>query len=168
MGGASGDVGQIALPSGGGAYPTQTSNMPMIDMNSGYRPPALNTVARPLPEYVENWKTPEGLVTDTSTSKMAPGGGLLAPTEAYKGFNDQDWINSHIDEIVKAAEWKKADANKLTSMGYYNTGPSGGGYAARDTWGGDVWKSAKGKYFWDKEGKLAIPDDVRQRLIGLK
>ena len=156
MGGASSGVGEIALPAGGGAMPTQT----------GYGSPVMgDTYRAPWAGYAAQYQQPA--LMQQQAAGPAPGGGLLSGSKAPQGDNEQAWIDAHIDEIVKAAEWKKPAANKFTSLGYYNTGPSGGGYAARDTWGGDVYKDSKGKYYWDKEGKLAIPDDVRLRLIGL-
>lgn len=90
-----------------------------------------------------------------------------APGQLYVPEIQPGGMDSKMD-IPKPTSPKKAAKPKYTSLGYYNTGPSGGGYAARDTWGGDVWKSDKGQYFWDNAGKYAIPNDVRARLIGLK
>jgi hypothetical protein len=145
MGGASG------LPAGGGADPTQVATMPMGG-GSGYAPPWAG--------YMAQYRQP-GLLQQQQ-SGPAPGGGLLAGSKSPTGDNETDWINAHLDQVIRAAELsqrQKTPAITYAGTLAANASATGGAYGmpAVSYGGGPVYKDAKGNFYWDAAGKQPVP-----------
>lgn len=141
-------MGGVSMPSGGGADPTQAA---MPTGGSGYVPPWAGYAAQ---------NNPPGLLQQQQ-SGPAPGGGLLTGSKSPAGDDETSWINSHLDQVIRAAEQsQRQKTTGLTLMGQATALPSStggqGGYAP-SSYGGPVYKDAKGNLFSDEAGKYPIP-----------
>jgi len=116
--------------------------------------------------YVQPWSgtgTPEGgwdQPAPNPTAAVTPYDPLATAT--VKGYA-APVVQKFADFPLKPMPEIKDEKNEIKYVGAITPQPSatGGAYGMpSSTWGGPVYKSTAGKYYWDKAGKYPVPAEA--------